>query len=417
MRSKIKRLSKSSLLKESLIYGLTNALYSGLPILILPLLVKVLSPEDYGLVELYRNFSLILIPILGLSTAQSVIRFYYDLEKIEFKIFVSNIIALHFTTTIISIFVLLSVSVFISPVYSQLIGFSIIYFLFNQITEILLSIYRAEKSPPKYMLLRLAQVLFDIVLLTLFFFFLKSFDWSYRVYPNVLAAVLVGGISLIALYKQSYFHKIEWKLLKMAILFGAPLILHMVSGYILNIGDRFFILYFLTEKDLGNYTVMYQLGMLVNFFFTSFNLAWSPTFFEMMKAGNTKKIHEIKMISYSGILFFNAVVICFVYLLTKFTLLFERYEINMGIIILVSISYAFISMYKFESNYYFFYKNTKRLSLITLGAAIITVALNILLIPTMKLYGCAIATLVASLFMFILASSNSKANEKIVEKI
>lgn len=416
MFNKIKQLSKNALLKESLIYGLTNALYSGLPILIIPLLVKVLSPEDYGLVELYRNFSLILIPLLGMSTVQSVVRFYYDLENLEFKIFVSNIISLHCVTTILGLISLLSVSTFIRPVYSWLIGFSIVYFLFSQITEILLSIYRAEKSPPKYMMLRLTQVIFDIVLLAIFFFFLKSFDWSYRVYPNVLAAVLVGGISLVVLYKQGYFHKIEWRLLKMAIMFGAPLILHMVSGYILNIGDRFFILYFLTEKDLGNYTVMYQLGMLVNFLFTSFNLAWGPTFFEMMKAGNTKRIHKIKMISYLGIVFFNVVVIGFVYLLTKFTLLFEHYEINMGVIILVSISYAFISMYKFESNYYFFYKTTKQLSVITLGAAIITVVLNILLIPIMKLYGCAIATLVASLFMFILASRNSKANEEIVEK-
>ena len=76
MFNKIRQFSKNALIRESLIYGLTNALYSGLPIFILPLIVNVLSPEDYGFVEFYRNFTLILIPLLGLSTVQSVIRFY-----------------------------------------------------------------------------------------------------------------------------------------------------------------------------------------------------------------------------------------------------------------------------------------------------------------------------------------------------
>ncbi len=417
MFNKIRQFSKNALIRESLIYGLTNALYSGLPIFILPLIVNVLSPEDYGFVEFYRNFTLILIPLLGLSTVQSVIRFYYDLEEMEFKVFVSNIVFLHFFMSFIGILMLLSISLFIDSIYLWLIGFSIVHFLFSQITETLLCIYRAEKTPKKYLMLRLGVVLIDLLLLGVFLIFSISFDWSYRVYPNVISTTIVGMAALFILFKNRYFNKVDRKLLKMAVLFGVPVILHMISGYILNIGDRFFILYFLSREDLGNYAVMYQLGTMVNFLFTSFNLAWVPTFFEMMKAGNTKRIKKVKLIIYTGILVFSALILLFVYFIKGYISFFNKYEIDMGIVSLVSVSYIFFSMYRFESNYFFFFKNTKRLSIITLGAAIITIVLNLILIPIMKLYGCALTTLIASFFMFIVTTIRTKSNENNIEKI
>ncbi|MEY8759785.1 lipopolysaccharide biosynthesis protein [Chryseobacterium tongliaoense] len=416
MINKLNKISKSVLFKESIIYGFTNALYSGIPILILPLLLKVLEPADYGLVEFYRNLSLVLTPILGLSTVQAITRFYFDLESKNFKIFVSNIIYLHVFNSIIGAIIILLLSQFVKPEYFYIILLCIVYFLFNQITEALLSIFRVEKKPKQYLIFRLLNIILDLVFLAVLYFFLSSFDWTYRVYPNVASVFLVGLLSLFFFYRNGYFHKLDKIYLKKAIIYSSPLILHMISGYVMNIGDRFFILYFLSEKDLGNYAVAYQLGMLVNFLYTSFNLAWVPTFFSLMKNEQYHKINQIRSITYVGIILFSIFVIVFVSLALKFTSVFEKYNIDLSLIIIVSLAYVFNSMYKFEANYFFYNKKTKKLSLITLGAAIITVVLNTLFIPKIGLFACALATLISSLFMYILVLIyKNKSNESTSE--
>lgn len=412
MKVLLGKLRSSVLLRDSAIYGITNALYAGLPLFILPIFTTLLSPEDYGLIEFYRNLSMVLIPILGLSTVQSIIRYFYDLEENDFKIFVSNIISLHFFNAILGMIFLFSISYLVSEEYWSIIFYCIIFFLSNQIIEILLSIYRAQKKPKNYFLIRVACIVIDLILLYFFYSLIEHFDWTFRVLPNVFATSLIGLLALGILFKNKYLFKFDKKLLITAVTYSSPLILHMISGYILNIGDRFFILYFLSEKDLGNYAVSYQLGMLGNFFFTSFNLAWVPIFFEMLKKKEFSKIRKIKKISYYLIGLFSICMLLFVYTLLKFSPFFESYTIQIELVAIISVAYIFISFYKFESNYFFYSKNTKSLSIVTLGGALITIILNLLLIDKIGIYGCAIATLVAALFMFLMVKAKSDKYEK-----
>ncbi|WP_215224742.1 lipopolysaccharide biosynthesis protein [Echinicola shivajiensis] len=417
MLATVNRLKSSALVKDSLIYGLTNALYSGLPILILPLLTKILSPVDYGMVEFYRNLSLVLIPVLGLSTVQSIIRFYYDLEETDFKTFVGNIVSLHFVSAALGMSLLYLCTFFIENTYWWIIFYCIIFFLFNQLIEIQLSIFRAKKQARSYLMLRVSCIVLDLFLLFIFYLYRDQFDWTYRVLPNVLAAILVGLLTIGILYKQGYLLKGNKRLLKLSLSYSLPLILHMVSGYILNIGDRFFILYFLSEEDLGNYAVAYQLGMLVNFLYTSFNLAWLPTFIEMMKGKKHEQIHKIRKATYLAVIFFSMFIIGLVQFLLLFTDIFDNYSIQFNLVIIISVAYVFMSFYRFESNYFFYVKDTKSLSVITLGAALITILLNVVLIPQIHLYGCAIATLVAGIYMYVFVVMKSRKYEKSTEKI
>src|SRR5690606_15631577 len=152
----LNRIKNEGLIKDTLIYGLTNALYSGLPLLLMPFLVIVLAPEDYGVVDFYRTFSLVLTPILGLSTVQSISRFYFDLNSEKFKYYVSSIVIFHICTAIVGVSILFLFHKLLDHQFYLISFFSIVYFLFNQITEALLAIYRVEKKSKKYLVLRLA---------------------------------------------------------------------------------------------------------------------------------------------------------------------------------------------------------------------------------------------------------------------
>ncbi len=392
---------KTSLLRDTIIYGISNAVYSGLPFILLPLFTYLLSPDDYALIDLYKNLSLILIPLLGLSTVQSIVRFYYDLNILDFRKLIASILYLHIFNGFVGIFIIFSVSYFLND-YSDLLFYCVLFFCSNQIIEILLSIYRVENKPYLYFIIRISNVVLDLILLYFFYYYFEKLDWTFRVLPSVISSLILAFVVLIILYKRSFFLSFDYKILKPAILFSLPLILHMISGYIFNIGDRFFILRYLSKDDLGNYAVAYQFGMLSNFIFSSFNIAWVPFFFKNMKINNIVRINKIKTYIYCGIIFVAITLLFFSYFFINYTNFFNNYDINFNIVIIISLSYILVSFYKLESNYLFFYKMTGRLSYITIGIATLTIIFNIILIPIYGIIGAAYTTLICSFIMFIL---------------
>lgn len=417
MINKLRHLKNSQLAKDALIYGITNALFTGLPIILMPFLISVLKPNDYGIIELFRSITMVLVPIIGLSTVQSITRYYYDLEENEFITFTSSIIILQIVNAIIALIVIMIISYFIEKSYVILLILAVIYYLFNQLTEALLSIYRVKKLSKNYLLIRLGTVVLDVFLLGILFLSLSKYDWTYRIIPNVLSAVIFGVVSLIVLWKRfNVKFQFDKNLLKVAILFSAPLILHMLSGYILNVGDRFFITYFLGTAELGNYSVAYQIGLVVSFFFTSFNLAWTPTFFEWMKLGKYNAIKKVKLFVFVALPILGAISIFGWIIISKLIPNLSKYNVDTQLVIIITIAYVILSYYKFNSNYYFYYKQTKILSLITFVTGIICVILYVILIPLYAGLGAAIATLITFVIMFV-STFIFKPNEENLKKV
>lgn len=396
-------MSKNELVKDSLIYGLTNALFTGLPLILMPFLVVTLSPSDYGVVELFRSLTMVLVPVLGLSTVQSVARYYFDLEEKQFKTFSSTIIVFQIINGAIGILLILIFSFLIEEKYLILAYLSVIYFIFNQVTEILLAIFRVTKSSKMYMKFRLLNVILDVGLLAVFYFLFDKYTWMYRVFPQVIAVVLVGFLALWYFFRREK-NKIcfDKALLKVAITYSAPLILHMLSGYMLNIGDRFFILHFLDEEALGNYSLAYQISLAVSFFYTSFNLAWTPTFFEWMDQKRYQAIKKVRDIVFVGVFLLGVGSVLLFFLLQKFIPKMESYNINYSLIILLVSANILLCFYKFNANYYFYNKNTKLLSKISLFGAFLVVVFNFLLIPNLGIIGAAITTLITFSFMLLM---------------
>ncbi|MFV0331773.1 MAG: lipopolysaccharide biosynthesis protein [Dysgonomonas sp.] len=398
----LKKIYQSTLVKETAIYGLTNALYTGLPLLLMPFLVAILSPEDYGLIDLYKSVCLVLTPILGLSAIQSISRFFFDYDEKTFKDYISTIIIFYFINGIIAICLLLIVGLFIESKYLIMTFLAIIYSIFNQITEALLAIYRVKGKPKKYSVLRLGSILLDLLLLFIFYILYTHYNWTYRVIPNVLSTTIIGLLVIyLFFFRYSFKFTLNKELLKTTLIYSTPLILYMISGYILNIGDRFFIVHFLGEEDLGNYSISYQLGMSISFLYTSFNLSWTPTFYKWMKEGLFEKIDKVKRYIYILLPICGVFVVSFWIIILNYIPNFHKYNVPLALIIIVSVSYIILSYYKFEANYLYFYKKTKLLGLISLLSAFISVILNIMLLPRIGMIGGAISTLITFIILYI----------------
>ena len=406
----------NQLLRDTLVYGLTNALYSGLPFLLLPFLVTVLEPEDYGMVDLFRSLSMVLVPILGLSAVQSIGRYYFDLDERQFKLFVSSIQIFQLGVAILATVLVLLLGRWIDDRYRLMILLCIAYFFFKQFVESLLIVFRVTEKAKNYMVIRLLNIVLELGILFVLYNSLKQIDWTFRVYPMVLSIAIVAFVCLVQFRKLGYKIQFSKDLLKTALLYSTPLILHMMSGYVLNIGDRFFIKYYLNAEALGNYAVAYQIGMAINFIYTSFNLAWVPTYFKWMKEHKFVAIYKVKKTVYIALTVLSIINIVLWLIIGPLIKEYTNYEISTHIVIVVLVGNVVLSFYKFESNYFLYNKKTKKLSSFTLFSAIVSVILNIILIP---LYGT-IGAAYASLFSFIviygmvtLNRRNDKNNKKI----
>ena len=402
---------KSKLFQSTMIYGITNALYSGIPLLILPFIITILEPAEYGKTDLFRTISMVLTPILGFSTVQSISYYYLELTKERFKTFVSSIQLFQLFTTIIAFTLLTISSYWISKEYYILLSLCVLFYLFNQFTEGILTIFRIENKPIKYMTIRISSILIELLLMVVLYKYFQAKDWTVRVYPIVLTSLMIAIYSFYLFRKMGYNLNFSKALLSKALIYSTPLILHMLSGYVLNIGDRFFIKFYLSDKELGEYAVAYQIGMSINFFFTSFNLAWTPTYFKWMKDSQFERINKVKKMVYFTIIGIAIGIIFIWKIFESYIQNNTKYNISFLLILIILISNVFLSFYKFEANYFLFNKTTKKLSFITFTSALISITCNLLLIPYFGILGAAYSTLTSFLFMFLIVKYNI-ANEK-----
>ncbi len=409
MKEKLHNFLKTDLLKDSLVYGLTNALYTGLPLILLPFFVTILQPEDYGLVDLFRSFTLVLTPIVGLGAVASIDRFYFEFHQKIFQKLVSSVILMHFINGIILVAFLFFLNLLYDSKYYLIINLAILFCVFNQIVEILLVLYRVERKSTNYLLVRLGLVVLDILLLALFYFWFNTYNWTYRVGPLIISTTFIGLLAAVLLFrKYKYPLELNFTILKTVLIFSSPLIIHMIAGYVLNIGNRFFVLHFLGEKELGNFSVAYQIGMAINFFFTSFNLAWTPTFYDWMNKKKFKQIKKVEQFVLLSLPILGLIIILVWNVLNTHIQNLSQYQIPLLLIVIILVAHIFLSYYKFYSNYFFYFKKTKELSLVSLFSGLLCVLLNVTLIPSYGIKGSAYATFIAFFIMWLLVYFRSR---------
>jgi O-antigen/teichoic acid export membrane protein len=83
-----------SFLKSTSIYLAAAALTAGVPLLLLPILTRMLTPEEYGRLAMFSAATQIFGITTGLNTHGAVGMKYFDRDKLDFPQFVSSCLIL-----------------------------------------------------------------------------------------------------------------------------------------------------------------------------------------------------------------------------------------------------------------------------------------------------------------------------------
>lgn len=283
---------------------------------------------------------------------------------------------------------------------------------------------RQENRPKKYAFVRIAGIMVNILIVFLFLGFLPSYaeknpDSFIGTFYNKdigIGYYLIGNLcgsmfTFLLLWK-------EWKqvrfnfdssLWKEVMNYSYPLIIVGLGGMINDMLSRLVYQHVvdLPEKqakhELGVFANIYRIAVLITIMIQAFRMAAEPFFFNRAKDEDAPR-------TYARVMKFFVIACCFMFLgiglyldVLKWilTLKSKAWGEGMNVVLVLAMGNIFLGIYYNLSVWYKLTNKNMYGAIITIAGAVITVLLNIVLIPKFHYWGAAIATFSCYLFMMV----------------
>jgi O-antigen/teichoic acid export membrane protein len=401
----INKILKSSLFKASGLYTLFSIINLAVPFILLPILTRYLSPEDYGIITMFSLLVSIINLFVGLNLHGAINRAYFE-KNIDFKEYIANCMYLFLFSTLIVFIImyLLKDRIFlITGVPQKWIIIGVIYSFFQFAILVNLIIYQARLEVKKYGLLQLSQAFLNLFF-TILFVVILTMKWEGRLLAQCLAALIIGIISLIIIIKFWTKWKINVAYMIHAIKFSLPLIPNTMGGMLMVMTDRFIINNVLGLREVGIYTAGLQVGMIIEILASSFNKAWTPWLFNKLNENNLEI--KIKIVKFTYLYFIGMIILAlFLGLLSPLVvkIVFGKdFYAAKEVIIWIALGCAFHGMYYMVTNYIFYTYKTHILMWVTLFCGILNFYITYYFVHMKGIVGASISYMIVSFLLFIL---------------
>lgn len=374
----------------------------GIAFITTPIFTRLLGTTQYGTYSLFNSWVLILTCLMGFSISSSIGTGLYTFKDKYIQFRNSALLS----STLIC-FLEIAIIVLLSPVLSKATSFSASLVLVIAITAFAhyivnfaqMSFIYEKKAGSNFILsvsLSIISVLFSIFLI-----YKAGADTRYlgRIYgvaiTYFLAAIIVW--LLLFLKKPTGINK---EYLKYGIAVGFPIVFHSLSQQILGQSDRVMMQMFgIATAEIGIYSLFYTLSSVLSTVLGALNNSWCPFYYDDVSEEKWDVLNK-KCRNYIEL--FTVLGIGFILLSREVSYLMadESYWSGINVIPIVSFAAYFTFMYQFPVNFEFFHKKTKIIAIGTVGAGILNIILNAVMIPIWGMYGAAIATALSYLALF-----------------
>ncbi|MEJ5351535.1 MAG: oligosaccharide flippase family protein [Melioribacteraceae bacterium] len=407
-----------STLKDTFIYSLSNIAPKVIGVVLLPIYTAELTKAEFGNWDLLDVTTNILCEIFLLGQAASLIFLnnsseYKDRKK---KTLFTLFIFLFFVCGLLiaASEILISLNILreslIKSNYVRLIVFIV---LFRTLNNLFLSKYRAEEKAIFFSLTNIIKLLI-VAALTIYFLVSMKKGIEGIFLAAVLGEALTSIFLLLTLINQMSF-SFDTEILKVSLKFGFPLIFASLGIMLLNLSDRYIITYLLGYEANGIYGLGYRVAGVLNMFLVMpFSMSLMPIAYKYYGQKDDKRFFS-KVMTYSTFIFVWASI--FISLFSKeiikiFATKSEYYSAYY-VVPIVLFAYTFSGMRLTASLGMMLTKNTKHIATITLGAAILNIILNFILIPYFGIIAAALNTLIAFVIFYFVTQKVSDRYYKI----
>ena len=222
-----------------------------------------LQPGEYGILNIYLT-TILMVYSVTLNVFQTACLRFYSLQQHSSETeFVSSYVFANIFTTIAIIPFAIVLNIFLKY------NWCIIALAFgaNGLFQFLCNYYRLTNKAKKYNIDRLISSVGSLILLIAFFKIISPLSFVWPLIAVYGSYMLVACLELIRMRKYINIKKISWGLIKESLKYGFPLIGVSILGYVVSSSDQYFLLYFLGDTAVGNYSLGYRLvdALTINF--------------------------------------------------------------------------------------------------------------------------------------------------------
>lgn len=399
-------ISKKALSNGS-VFLFSNILNASIPFLLLPILTRVLTPDDYGVVAMFAIFLTFINAFVGLSVHGAINVQYFKLDSEKFAEYVTSCLILLVVSATITFLIVFLVGGF----FEELVGIphrwmliAVVVSFFQFFVSIRLVIWVVTGSAINYGAFQISQTTLNAGL-SLFLVVYFGLMWEGRLLGQSIAIITFGLLALVLMYKAGYIKapRNAGENITDALKFGIPLIPHAIGAFVIYSTDRVVISNLLDVTAVGVYMVGLQIGQAMGLVSDSLNKVYSPW---LMGNLSNKKIDKEKVVFNTYLAMLTLLVAGLVwYFLALFLLPYlvgEEFQESAGILLYMCLGFSLTGLYYLVTNYIFYSKKTQFLAVITFFCGALNVPLTYYLVSLHGLKGAAIAFLTIQTLFFVL---------------
>lgn len=412
------------LASQTAVYGLSTIVGRLLNYLLVPLYTRVFLPTEYGVVtEMYAyvGFFTVLFTY-GMETA-----FFRFSEKISEK---NKVYSTAFVSVLVTSAILCFILIAFTPAWSALLQYQnhpeyIIYFALilglDALSAIPFASLRQQNKAFAFASIKLVNIAINIGI-NIFFLILcpkwaHQYEWADQIYNAeigvgyvFIANLAASAITLLLLLPNII--KIKWQfdftLWKQMIQYALPLLIVGFAGITDEMLGRALLKWLLPYSEaenlrlLGIYGANYKLAVLIALFTQAYRFAAEPLFFSQANNSNAPALYA-DMMRYFVLV--QSALFLFIMLFIDYFKLFIGVNFQEGLHVVPVLLLANIALGIYY-NLSIWYKLTDKTMLgayVAIFGAIVTIILNIILIPLYGYFGSACATLSCYTLMVIVS--------------
>ncbi|MEC5164816.1 O-antigen/teichoic acid export membrane protein [Flavobacterium sp. PL11] len=405
-----------NLFKQTAIYGLATVIPRMFSFLLVPLYTDLLPKAEYGKVSIIFAYMIFFNVILAYGMETAFFRFY-NKETNKKSVIETSSVSIFWTSLgflFISLLFRKSLSIW-SGIDEQYITYTIWILVLDALVIVPFSQLRVNQQPIQYAIIKIGNVAVNLFLNIFFLIslpaiaqsnpdhllsnlYIADFQIGYIFVSNIVASLLTF-ILLSPNYAKLKWH-FDYNLWKQMMKYGMPI---MIAGIAFAINEQFDKILLgkllpanIAAAEVGVYSACYKLGLFMVLYRTAYTLGIEPFFFS--HANNKDAPQTYATITKYFVIFGSFIllsVIVFADVLKMIMIQDASYWEAMKVVPLIILANFFLGIYTNLSVWYKLIDKTHYGAYISIIGAVITLALNYLLIPTMSYYGSAIATIAA----------------------
>lgn len=340
---------------------------------------------------------------------------FFSKQKEQSKVYSTTLISLLVSTLIVFAIVM----IFNQPL-AEFVNLRLDYF--NYLIGVLVldtlvvapfAYLRATGKPIKFTFIKLSNILTYVVLNFFFLWAIPKFNIEFSGYDktDLVKYIFIANLAASAitiLFLLPYFLKTKWvfdkAIFKQMLNYGLPV---MIAGlaYVINENfDKWLIPDVLGKDTNGAYAGCYKLAVFMTIFIQAFRLGAEPFFFNHAKEKNAKNTYALimKYFVICGALMLLFIV-GFIDVFKALIVRDEAYWVALEIVPIVLLANLFLGIYFNLAIWYKLTDKTRFGMYFSIVGAVITIVLNVILLPKYGFIAAAWTTLIAYAIMMMMS--------------